>query len=63
MIDKLQVEFPDGRYNYRNVMLSPNHSHAAPGGMNTYFMYMAPTLGFIQQTFDVTVAGIVKVVG
>ena len=56
------MEFPDGRYTEANVMLSCTHSHATPGGYHTYWMYAAPTLGFIPETFDVLLTGVVQVI-
>ncbi len=48
-------------YTMENVMISPTHSHATPGGQNTYWMYQVPTGGFINETFDAYVDGIVAV--
>ena len=44
-------------------MLLPIHSHSCPGGFHTYVMYMIPSLGFVQQTYDAFVNGIVEVTG
>ena len=48
-------------YNHDNVMLLPQHSHSTPGGMHTYYMYQAPSLGFINETFTAYAEGIVEV--
>lgn len=49
-----------GLFNEDNVMLSATHSHSAPGGYHTFWMYQAVTLGFINVTFDRYVDGIVE---
>ena len=59
-MEKLQAELGDV-YHEENVMLSPTHSHSAPGGFHTYWMYQAACVGFVNQTFDAMVDGIVSV--
>ena len=60
-MDELAVLYGD-LYTEKNVMITATHSHAAPGGMHTYWMYTKPTGGIITQTFDIYVRGIVEVI-
>ena len=60
MVEKLRVVYDD-LYTEQNVMISGTHSHSTPGGHHTYWMYAAPSGGFINQTFDIYVNGIVQV--
>ena len=60
MVEKLREQYGD-LYTERNVMISGTHSHSTPGGYHTYWMYAAPSGGFINQTFDIYVNGIVEV--
>ena len=46
-------------YREDNVMLSATHTHSGPGGYTQYMLYSAPTLGFIDESFQVIVNGIV----
>lgn len=48
-------------YTEENVMLASTHTHSAPGGFHTYWMYQAATGGFINETFDALVNGIALV--
>jgi neutral ceramidase len=56
----LGKEFGD-LYTRDNVMLTPTHSHATPGGYHTYVLYGSPSEGFEMLTFRAAVDGIVKV--
>ncbi|ELT89158.1 hypothetical protein CAPTEDRAFT_194498 [Capitella teleta] len=49
----------DGLYSASNVIMSPTHSHATPGGFHTYYMYSIPSGGFETPTFTTLVNGIV----
>jgi neutral ceramidase len=60
VIDDLGTQLGD-IYTVDNVMLSATHSHSAPGGYHTYWMYQSVTLGFINETFNALVDGIVRV--
>jgi neutral ceramidase len=43
-----------------NVLLTATHTHAGPGGYHTFWMYQTACGGFVNQTYDVTVNGIVQ---
>jgi len=60
VMENLAKQFGD-IYTEENVMLSPTHSHSAPGGFHTYWMYQSVSLGFINETFTAMVDGIVLV--
>ncbi|GMH38629.1 hypothetical protein BSKO_06513 [Bryopsis sp. KO-2023] len=47
-------------YSKENVAISGTHTHSAPGGYSQYVLYQATTLGFIKQSFDALVGGIVQ---
>ncbi|ELU11671.1 hypothetical protein CAPTEDRAFT_130746 [Capitella teleta] len=59
VLELLAAEFGD-MYTRDNVMLTPTHSHSAPGGYHTYVMYGFPSEGFETLTFRAAVDGIVK---
>jgi neutral ceramidase len=60
VMENLKNELGDV-YTEENVMLSPTHSHSAPGGYHTYWMYQFVTLGFIEETFNAAANGITQV--
>ena len=45
---------------HHNVLLTPTHTHAAPGGLSHYTLTNITSLGFIEQNFEVVVEGIIK---
>ena len=60
VIKRLGRSFGDGVYREDNVMISATHTHSGPGGYTQYMLYSVPTLGFIDESFQVIVNGIVK---
>jgi neutral ceramidase len=46
-------------FNIRNISISRTRTHSAPGGFNQYALYQIPPLGFVHQTMDAFVEGIV----
>jgi hypothetical protein len=50
-----------GLYTERNVVISGIHTHSAPGGFLQYTLYDVASLGFVRETFDALVEGIVEV--
>lgn len=42
------------------MAISGIHTHAGPGGYLQYVVYIVTSLGFVRQSFDVIVDGIVK---
>lgn len=59
VIAKLQKEFGDV-YSERNVMISATHTHSAPGGFMQDFLFDISTLGFVRQTYNALLSGIVQ---
>lgn len=56
----LQVEFAD-MYTERNVAISGIHTHSGPGGYLQYVLYDITSLGFVEQSWEAVVSGIVEV--
>jgi hypothetical protein len=54
-------ELYGGLYTEKNVALSGTHTHAGPAGYLQYVVYDITSLGFIPQTFDALVDGVVLV--
>ncbi|KAG9510793.1 Neutral ceramidase, partial [Fragariocoptes setiger] len=50
----------NGIYNRNNVMISATHTHSCPGGFFQYLLYNIPSQGFISQTLEAMVNGIVR---
>lgn len=48
-------------YTERNVMLSGTHTHSAPGGFLMHLIFDLNTMGFVPETFDALVSGMVLV--
>jgi hypothetical protein len=55
-----QAEYGD-LYSSDNVMLTATHTHAAAGGYNEYFLYHITSWGFVKQSFDAMMEGILQV--
>eukprot|EP00899_Mesostigma_viride_P019015 jgi/Mesvir1/27114/Mv20792-RA.1 len=49
-------------YTERNVLISGIHTHSAPGGFLQYVLYQVTSLGFVRETFDSLLDGIVAAV-
>ena len=52
----------NGLYTERNVGISATHTHSGPGGYNQYLLYSITSLGFVKESFDPLVDGIVEVI-
>lgn len=50
-----------GLYTQRNVALSGIHTHSGPGGYLQYVLYTITSLGFVRESFDTLVDGVVEV--
>lgn len=59
VVKKLSTLY-NGKYTSENVLIQAQHTHSGPGGFTHYFTYNVPTLGFIEQNFDIIVNGIVQ---
>ncbi|KAK9826458.1 hypothetical protein WJX81_000424, partial [Elliptochloris bilobata] len=49
-----------GLYTRRNVALSGIHTHSGPGGYLQYVLYTITSLGFVRESFDTLVDGVVE---
>ncbi len=56
----MQVEF-GALYGEKNVAISGIHTHSGPGGYLQYLLYDITSLGFVRESFDALVDGIVLV--
>ena len=43
------------------MAMSGIHTHSGPGGYLQYILYIITSLGFVRESFDVLVGGIVEV--
>ncbi|KOM46307.1 hypothetical protein LR48_Vigan07g001100 [Vigna angularis] len=59
VIERLKARYGD-LYTEKNVAISGIHTHAGPGGYLQYVVYIVTSLGFVRQSFDVIVDGIVN---
>jgi len=59
VIEKLSLLYP-GVYTEENVVLSATHTHSGPAGFMQYVLFNIPNLGFVGQTLEAMVAGIVE---
>ncbi|XP_049948668.1 neutral ceramidase-like isoform X1 [Schistocerca serialis cubense] len=59
VISKLRKEFGD-MYSERNVMISATHTHSGPGGFMQDFLFDISSLGFVRQTYNALLSGIVQ---
>ena len=48
-------------YTERNVAISGIHTHSGPGGYLQYVLYDITSLGFVEQSWEAVVSGIVEV--
>ncbi|XP_043245496.1 neutral ceramidase-like, partial [Amphibalanus amphitrite] len=56
---QLSAEF-GGLYNTNNILLSATHTHSGPAGFLEYVLFQISNLGWVQESFDAHVAGIVQ---
>lgn len=59
VVKKLQAMY-GSLYTYDNVILSGTHTHSGPAGYFQYVLFEITSLGFVKESLDVTVDGIVK---
>ena len=59
VVKKLQAQFGD-LYNTDNVILSGTHTHSGPAGFFQYVLFEVTSLGFVKESLDAVVDGIVQ---
>ena len=59
-MEKLKAKY-GGLYTEENVCLSGIHTHSGPGGFLQYVLFSVTSLGFVSQSLDALVDGVVKV--
>lgn len=62
VVKGLEEKLGRGIYTYENICLSGTHTHSTPGGFEQYVMTQVPNLGFVRETFQALVAGIVDAI-
>ena len=60
MVNRLNEKYGT-LYNAKNVVLSGTHTHSGPAGFLQYLLFTITSLGWVQQSFDALVNGIVAV--
>ena len=55
----MQAQYGD-LYTESNVAMSGIHTHSGPGGYLQYILYIITSLGFVRESFDVLVGGILE---
>nr|XP_018916875.1 PREDICTED: neutral ceramidase [Bemisia tabaci] len=58
VLKRLREKFGE-EFSERNLMISGTHTHSAPGGFLMHFMFDISTMGFVPETYDALVSGIV----
>lgn len=59
VIDKLKLLFGEALYTHKNVVISGTHTHSGPGGYLQYILFEVTTMGYVHETVDYMVEGIV----
>lgn len=59
VIERLKDLFGNSMYSESNIILSGTHTHSGPAGYLQYVAYDITGLGFVKETFDALVEGIV----
>ncbi|PNW83601.1 hypothetical protein CHLRE_05g236500v5 [Chlamydomonas reinhardtii] len=58
VVQALQAEYGKELYGFDNVAISGTHTHASPAGFLQYLLYDITSLGFVTQSFEAMVEGI-----
>ncbi|XP_052762808.1 neutral ceramidase B-like [Mya arenaria] len=59
IIRQLKVNY-GGKYTERNVCISGTHTHSGPAGFHQYLLFDITSMGFVRESFDALVEGIIK---
>ncbi|XP_060552761.1 uncharacterized protein LOC132714046 [Ruditapes philippinarum] len=59
IVRQLKNKYGDA-YTERNVLITGTHTHSTPGGFHQYLLYDITSLGFVRETFDSLVEGILR---
>ena len=60
VIEKLNNEYPELKFNETNVMISGTHTHSAPGGYSHYGIYNISVPGFVPEVYETLVNNITE---
>ena len=61
IVDYLAEHHPELGLQDDNLMITAQHTHSTAGGYNQYLLYNVTTPGFNQETFEIYLKGLVKV--
>ncbi|VEL18527.1 unnamed protein product [Protopolystoma xenopodis] len=59
VVNRLKTLF-NATYDHSNVMLSSTHTHSGPAGYFQYLLFTITSMGFVGQSYEALVEGIVK---
>ena len=62
IVKRLQKDYSELNYTDKNLMLSAQHTHSAPGGYSHYLLYNLAIPGFQAEVFNTIVKGTVKAI-
>lgn len=62
VIKGLAIVYGPDLYTEKNVLLSGTHTHASPGGFHEYLLYSITSLGYLKESGDLLVTGIVQAI-
>uniref|UniRef100_A0A3Q0KPD2 Neutral ceramidase n=1 Tax=Schistosoma mansoni TaxID=6183 RepID=A0A3Q0KPD2_SCHMA len=60
VIDHLKNRYDNGLFTHQNVLISATHTHSGPAGYLQYVLYSFTSLGYVPETFQPLVEGIVN---
>ncbi|CAH8581510.1 unnamed protein product [Schistosoma turkestanicum] len=60
VMDQLKNQYGHGLFTHQNVLISATHTHSGPAGYLQYVLYSFTSLGYVPETFNSLVEGIVK---
>jgi neutral ceramidase len=58
VVNRLKAKY-GSVYSVKNVLISGTHTHSGPGGFLQYLLFTITTLGWVEQSFEALVSGIV----
>lgn len=60
VVDAVNKRLGDGIFNNDNIAISGTHTHSGPAGFLQYTIYQVTSWGFVSETFDTFLDGIVE---
>ncbi|KAL3313772.1 Neutral ceramidase [Cichlidogyrus casuarinus] len=56
----LAAKYGSNIFSHKNIMISATHTHSGPGGFYQYLLYVITSKGFIKESYQAIVDGIVR---